>query len=180
MTVFATYEPVYADITDEQSYNFPYEAVGADAIEVYEACDVLAIRKRVAHSDYVIDFHGGERTPTKEAATIRFSREHTPGTTRVVIERNTLIDQTTDLPFVHSFNTRMLEFTLDKLTMICQEMVQRKCTAVSATPITQEITFGSYRTLEDGAVTFALDKLSTIINEISGTAEDCRTTPEDA
>jgi hypothetical protein len=183
MTVFVTYKPTYHDAipdVNRPTYICGWESVGAAAIEVYEIDDETRVRTLVDQSDYSIEFHGGERTPTKEDATITFNREHPSNITRVSLLRNTLIEQVTDMPNVRSFNTRMLEFTVDKVTMICQEMVARKCTAFTATPITQEITFGSYRALEAGAVQAALDKLSTIINEIAATAAPCQPTEEAA
>ncbi len=181
MTVFVTYKPTFHDAipyVDKPAYVCGWESVGAAAIEVYEIDDTNDTRMLVDKTDYSIEFHGGERVPTKEDATITFSREHASNITRVSLVRNTLMEQVTDMPNVRAFNTRMLEFTIDKVTMICQEMVGRKCTAFTNTPITQEITFGSYRVLDEGAVTAAMDKLSTIIKEIAASVAPCLPTEE--
>ena len=186
MTVEATYSPTTREPKDsdveELRYWFRWEWISEDQIEVYEINDTLSTRVKVPKQDYYVTGRAqvGDRGPTKKGGNIYFNRDHPVGTTKVIIERNTLIDQTTDMPNVRAFNTRVIEQTLDYITMICQEMVQRKCSAVTATPITQEVVFGSYLTITASQVNFALNKLANIINEISATVTDCSDTPGEA
>jgi hypothetical protein len=73
----------------------------------------------------------------------------------------------------------MIEFTLDKHTMICQELAYRKCDALVGTEMTQLIRFEAYTPFRANEVTFALDKIIAILAEIAASAEDCRDRPEE-
>ena len=184
MTVLNIYAPIVRDKkTDEQlRYWFDWEWISEDQIEVYEVDQVAGTRTLVPKQDYYIKGEAqiGDRGPTKTEGNVYFNRPHADNISHISIERNSLIVQVTDMPNVRAFNTRVMEQALDYTTMICQEMVQRKCGATTSVPITQEIIFGSYRVITAWQVDAALNKLAKIINEISTTAADCSDTPEEA
>ena len=165
-------------------YGIPWESAGKDDIEIYEiARDANAAerrRERVRPQDYEIRYNKQFRSPINESGNVTITRPHPDWVTHVSIERNTLIDQTVDLKRWSAFNGRMLEYALDKHTMIAQELVQRKCTAVTSIPITQEITFSAYDDLKASVVNFAVNKLLTILWEIKQTAVDCKDDVENA
>lgn len=171
------YQPERFDVNADMEYQFSFEHVGLQSIEVYEL-DADSNRTLVGPTDYTAAF-GVDRLPLYAGGTITFSRPHTPGTERVAIERNTRITQLVDFPTGRNFPAVMVEYTLDKATMICQELVARKCDAVATTPMTQTITFHPYGYFPAAAINSALDKLIAILNEIDGTAEDCRDRPGD-
>lgn len=171
--ILEPYIPESLDVRSDRLYRFTFPSVGAEAIEVYE---LLATGERIKArvQDYQITFASHPRSPLKFRGSVRFYRPHTSNTLKVRMERNTLIDQVTDFTRYAAFNTRMVEFTLDKLTMIAQEIAERKCLAATSVPITQEITFGSYWDISASDINFALDKITQILFEIDQSATDCR------
>ena len=177
MTITAFYEPAEAAINDAQLYPFDFPCVGADAIQVYEVnADGLGLRVR--RQDYFISFGSDPLDPIKANGSVQFTRDHRASTATVRVERNTLITQLVDFPpKVGRFNEQMVEFTLDKMTMICQELAERKCIDpdLISYPISQEINFTAYDDMKASVINFALDKLTQIMLEIdAGGDEACR------
>ena len=184
MTVLVMYAPRIIPVKETQFYTIKWESACKDDIEVYEILQSEdqseRRRERVRPQDYNIFYRRKPESPINEGGNVQFARPHPDWVTHVSIERNTLIDQTVDFPDKTAFNGRMIEYALDKHTMIAQELVQRKCTAITSIPITQEIPFTAYDDLKASVVNFAVNKLVTILQEISQTAVDCKDNLGDA
>jgi hypothetical protein len=178
MTILSAYKREILLPTDDRLYNFSFPCVGPEAVEVYEITGVNT-RNLVKVQDYSIRFSSHARDPLKSNGSIRFNRPHIDDTIRVVIERNTPITQLVDMPVFRSFNGRMVEFVLDKLTMICQEIAERKCGVQTITPITQLITFTAYDDFKASVLNFAMDKMNDILIQIDTSSEDCRDRPDE-
>ena len=177
MTILNQYEPEVYTPTAERFYRFSFPCVGPEAIEVYEIGGGT-VRNLVRVQDYAVKFSSHTTDPLKSNGSIQFNRPHTLGTTNIAIERNTPITQLVDFPVFRNFNGRMVEFALDKLTMICQEIAERKCDAVVTTPMTQLIKFTAYDDFKASVLNFAMNKLRDILQEIDDSAESCRDNPE--
>jgi len=171
MTVTTAYAPVDQTLNAARKYSadFPFSSV--DSVEVYELID--GSRYLVPVSEYTIETFGDTRYGLFDNATVTFSRIHSAGTTGVRIERNTLIDQTVDMPKVDSFVGRSVEYALDKATLICQEIAERKCEVDVTTPITQTYNFTGYFGFVAADINAAVAKLYAIMLEIDTTGEDC-------
>lgn len=164
-----------AAVTEGESLAFDWPSVGLDAIEVFEL-DVDGNRTEVAVQDYTVDFAGFR--PLYTGGNVIFTRPYLADTVTVSIERNTRIYQKVDFPDRRGqFNMNTVEFVLDKLTMICQELVQRKCRLVGGprvtTPITQLAPFYPYGPLPSSILDTVLDKLTQICVEIDAATSNC-------
>lgn len=171
--ITALYAPEAFTPIAKRTYLFTFPYTTADSIEVYEV-DAQNIRTLARPQDYSLVSNGDTRAPIKSSGTIKFSRPHTVGTTAVVIERNTRIDQTVDFPRSRPFNGRMAEYVIDKITMIQQEIAERKCGASGSTPFTQLVTWTAYDDFKAAALNFAVEKLVTNTAAIAASAQDCR------
>jgi hypothetical protein len=175
--IIEAYAPEEYSVNGDRFYRFTFPSVGADAIEVYEVLST-GHRIRVPLQDYTLRFASAPRDPLKYRGSVQFLRAHTDDTELVRIERNTFMDQVVDFKRYTAFNTRMIEFALDKLTMIAQEIANRKCDVGVSVPITQEITFGSYWAIQAQQVNRALEKINRILFEIDQSGSDCRVNNE--
>lgn len=184
MTILTQYSPEEFLLDDSLSYSFTFPAADDAAVEVYEIIDVegTEYRYRVPITDYSLIWNTSEpRYPLRQNGVITFSRAHSSGSVAVSIERNTLIDQTADFPFRDGgFNSRAVEFALDKAMMICQEIASRKCNVVTTTPMTQEIVFRNYGYFPEKHINFQMQKTFDILAEIDASGDDCSETPGDA
>jgi len=174
--ILSQYAPESFLPTAAKKYAFVFENVGPESIEVWEA-DVAGIRSLIPASGYNIRLQP-DLLPLYRGGVIEFTRAHLAGTVGITVERNTRITQLLDFTQAEDFPARMIEFALDKATIICQELVLRKCTAVTSTPLTQTITFQPYGYFPAAAITAALAKITLILKEIDESAGDCRATPE--
>lgn len=178
MTVpLENYEPVEVAINTAREYRFPWKWVGDDSIEVFEI-SINGDRRLVAIQDYLLTTDTNPRSPVKEGGLVTFNRPHRNDVFRVSIQRNTLIVSNLDMPTFQPISMQMIEFALDKLTLIMQEMVKRKCAAFTSTPITQNQLFGAYQQLRGTSIKAALDKAYQIALEIDESADDCFNRPE--
>lgn len=175
--ILEAYAPEEYSTNSDRFYRFTFPSVGKEAIEVYEVLST-GHRVRVRQQEYTIEFASSPRDPLKYRGSVQFLRNHTADTELVRIERNTFMDQVVDFKQWSRFNTRMIEFSLDKLTMIAQEIAQRKCDVGVSVPITQEITFGSYWAIQAQQVNRALEKINRILFEIDQSGSDCRVNNE--
>jgi hypothetical protein len=166
------YAYVQKEIRDDREYLFAFPSVGADAIRVYEI-EPNAAPVLVRQQDYTLTFGSAYRDPLKYNGRVVFNREHGAQVTHVRITRNTYIDQTVDFRRHDPFNTRMIENALDKLTMIAQEISDRKCDA-GLTAINQQVVFGSYWAITAGQLNRSLDKITDILFRIDQKGQDCR------
>ena len=173
----AVYTPVevnYNPLVEE--YAFVLEIIGPEAFELWYV-DAAGTRTLASPDRYVASFNG--QPPLYDSGQVKLTRPAPEGTAVLSIERNTPITQLLDFNNVDPFPMNMVEFTLDKHTMICQELAYRKCDALVGTEMTQLISFDPYTPFYANEVTFALDKIIAILAEIQATAEDCRDKPED-
>jgi hypothetical protein len=183
MTILDPYTPYASTDLTTDTHGFDFPVSSPDAVEVYEIVrltDNTLYQYLVPPGDYTLTFSSPQRTPSLSGGKVEFLRDYYTQTEEIRIKRNTLIDQTVDFPSFTAFNGRMVEYALDKATMICQEIADRKCNVVVATPMTQEIIFDGYRTFDAEALNFATDKLYQILLEIDQSADDCTDTPENA
>lgn len=179
MTVTTTsYAPVVTTINADLEYPFAFPYSEDISIEVFEILNT-GQRVRVDAQDFTLSTSTPFREPTKQGGVIAFNRPHGSTVEEVSVERNTLIVQNADLPVVDALNTRMVEYTLDRLTLILQELASRKCATVTGVTVDQRLVFGSYFALPAASIDAALDKLTAIALAIDTTAEDCRGRPED-
>ena len=183
MTILSQYAPETYALNDAQIYSFTFPAADPSVVEVYENIGgETTFRYLIPVSDYTLLFAGTFDLPLLTQGTVEFSVPHRTGVTSITIERNTLIAQTVSLPAGgrgQEFREDIIEFSLDKAMMICQELSNRKCDVVVNTAMTQELVFGPYDTFSAALVNFQVAKTFTILNEIDSTAQDCRATPED-
>jgi hypothetical protein len=171
------YSPVEVDINADREYRFPWRWVGQDSVEVYEVY-IDGFRRLVPIQDYSLTTDTAPRKPIKEAGLVKFSRPHRNDVIGVRIERNTLIVSNLDTPTFRPISIQMVEFALDKLTLIMQEMNERKCSSVVSTPITQNQLFGAYQQIRGSSIKSALDKAYQIALEIDSSAQDCLENPD--
>jgi hypothetical protein len=181
MTIRDQYAPETYAINDEQVYPFTFPAADPSVVELYENIPGAQDRYLIPVQDYRLTFAGTFDLPLLTQGTITYNVPHRPGVTSITVERNTLIAQTVSLPAGSQtqFREDIIEFSLDKAMMICQELFIRKCDTVVNTAMTQELIFGPYDTFSASLVNFQIDKTLTILQEIDNSAEDCRATPED-
>ena len=173
-----TYQPTvhYAQTAGEYYFRFPI--ADEESLEVYEIASSGA-RTFVPRGKYTIQYGKvNERYPIRYNGTVIY-KDHTPGTVFISIERNTLMKQVHDQSAFWPFNNRMVEFALDRATLICQELVHRKCDAVNSTDMTQLNIITAYDDFRAQTVNNSVKKLFDILLEIDETAESCADTPEE-
>jgi hypothetical protein len=130
MTVNVIYNPeIFA--VDGLSYEYTFETIGADVVEVFEV-DAGGVRTYVDPTGYTIALGSG--VPVYVGGIVTFGSTVTVGTVGIVIERSTPITQLIDLENYGRFPPDVIEFGLDKLTMIAQEMDANKCECDEVTP----------------------------------------------
>jgi hypothetical protein len=173
----AVYTPIEVNyVPNKTEYTFELEIIGADAFELWYL-DADGNRTIASTDRYVVEFNGPP--PIYDSGKVTLTRDPPEGTAQLSIERNTPITQLLDFGAFEPFSMNMIEFTLDKHTMICQELAYRKCDALVGTEMTQLISFEAYTPFRANELTFALDKIIAILAEIAGSAEDCRDRPEE-
>jgi len=131
MTVEIIYIPTVRDYIGLDDYVFDYDIVGAIALEVW-AVDAADVRTFIAPTDYTLVLNG--TAPIYDGGTITLTAEAPVGTVFLSLERNTPITQLVDLQQYGKFSADVVEFMIDKLTMICQEIAASKCDKVDQTP----------------------------------------------
>jgi len=161
---------------------FPWPSVGLESIEVYEV-DAEGVYTLVSANDYTVFFSGANGFLLDyTGGKVQFTRLYSEGATAVSIQRNTLMTQTVDFLNREIFTPEIIEFALDKHTMILQEIAFRKCEDTGGTPvstsITQLIAFSAYGQFMAEALSLGLDKLTQISFEITQAKESCENTPE--
>lgn len=119
MTIESYYTPQTSNINGPQEYPFTFEFIGLDRIFVYEL-DAAGDPTQVDPSDYSL-VPGGS-APLYDGGQINFNRAHGAGVTQVRIERRTEPLQEVVYSTYYSFPSKVVELTLDKLTMLVQEL----------------------------------------------------------
>jgi hypothetical protein len=181
MTILEQYAPETYSINAAQVYTFTFPAADPSVVEVYENVDATT-RYLLPVTAYRLEFIGTIDLPLLTQGRIIFTIPHMTDVVSITVERNTLINQTVSLPAggrQQEFREDIIEFTLDKAMMICQELSQRKCDVGVNTLMTQEIMFGAYDKFSAALVNFQVDKTFTILQEIDNTALPCNAFPED-
>ena len=125
MTVLAeTYTPDVLAYTGLGDYDFTYDIIGEEALEVY-ALNAAGDRTLIAATEYTVVLSG--LAPIWDGGTVTVTGTIPADTTQLSLERNTPITQLVDFSAYWSFPSKDVEFSLDKLTMIAQEIEYRKC-----------------------------------------------------
>lgn len=127
MTVTVIYTPETSVYIGQGTYQFTFESIGADAFELW-AVDATGARTFITTNDYTTEFNGA--TPIFDSGAVTITNDLPAGTTSISMERNTPITQLVDFQPYGRFPADVIEFALDKLTMICQELDARKCNIV--------------------------------------------------
>ena len=184
MPIIKDYVPVEVNPNNQRNYHASINYIEESSIEVYEMIEEggTTYRYLVPVTEYAIEpLSNRPRYPLKDGFRVQFTRQHAVGTVKVRIERNTLIDQTTDFPkHAEQYNGRMVGLAFDKTTMIFQEIAERKCEVVVTTPITQEIDWTAYDDFKANVLWTSIEKLFQIALEIDQTGEDCSDRPDEA
>jgi hypothetical protein len=124
MTVTLQYKPEKFPVDPGQEYTFLFESIGAKAVQVYEM-DVNGDLTFITKDDYNVSF--SEPGPFFNGGTVTFTTAHLPATTHIYIERVTPITQRMNFLAYGRFPADDVEWALDKITMILQELDARKC-----------------------------------------------------
>lgn len=182
MTISLQYQPVKVPWTGERVLDFDFECLGADAFEVWletetEVVDTYS-RVRISPQYYNVVFNGGK--PTYVAGTVTLTGPIPDTVDRISIERNTLITQTCDLKNFAPFQMPTLEYMLDKLVMILQEIMANKCGVQFSIKPLQPYRFEPYTLLSSTVVNTALESAAYYMALIIDLGLDCLETPEAA
>ena len=137
MTITVIYSPESQNYTGLVTYPIGFESIGAEALEIW-AVDASGNRTYLPPSDYTSLFYGD--TPIYDGGEFTMTVPPPVGTVSLSIERNTPITQLVDFQPYGRFGANIVEFALDKLTMICQEIDARKCNKVDQLPTATGIT----------------------------------------
>ena len=185
MTILTTnYQPEYFtpgetnDAGDEITvFRFLFPIIGRIALEVYEIT-LEGVRTLVPLDHYDVIFAGsaGARR-ISTGGRVTFTRPYRDDTFVVSIERNTPITQLADFKKYGLFHMDAIEQTMDKITMILQEIAFRKCNkycrAYATTEITQLVDFYPYGPLRASTLDHVIDKATAIAVEIKAAKNDC-------
>ena len=179
MTIKLAYEPEKVDWDGTREIDFYFESIGAVAFEVWletETDPDVFDRVLVTPQYYNVTF--GPPRPLYNGGTVVLTGTIPDTVTRISLERNTPITQVTDLKEFTPFHMHMLEFVLDKLTMIIQEMAYRKCSVEATLPIEQTIRFETQHPLYASIIDYTLDKVTAYCLQMASTGEDCTDDPD--
>lgn len=179
MSVLTTnYSPVFfTPVTFGEPIRFEYPTTGLESMEVYEITE-FGVRTLVSLDSYFIEFAGqaGLRRVLTGGRVI-FTKPYRADTFVISIERNTPISQISDFKEFGEFHMDTVEFVMDKITMIMQEIAFRKCNKTDGPYVTTEITqlvdfypYGPFRAL---TLDFVINKATTIAAEIKAAKNDC-------
>ena len=179
MTISVLYTAKIYVYTGQTTFYFPWECIGLEALEVWLETGTaergVYDRELLAPQDYYVTFGGG--SPTSIGGTVTVTRS-VPGTVdRVSIERNTPISQLTDLKKFSSFKMPTLEKMLDRLIMIVQELLDKKCGVLFTTVPLQPYRFDEYTVLSATVVDAALEAVKDAIDVLQATGTDCTANP---
>jgi hypothetical protein len=161
MTILVQYAP--EKYTDGIDLPFTFENLGTANVEVWAEVIIsqdppVYVRKQLRPQEFTLILVA--QGPTYKGGIVRLTGQ-IPAGFQISIERNTLMSQTSILPATGTFDMDTLEFMVDKLTMIIQEIAQRKCLSdVINAGITQEIEFNPYRVLYKTSVDHVLDTVT--------------------
>ncbi len=179
MTILTTnYEPAFhTPIEFGEVIRFTYPTIGPAAQEVYEIT-FAGVRTLVSLDSYFIEYAGspGLRKVLTGGQVI-FTVPYREDTFVISVERNTPITQLSDFKKYGEFAMDSIEFVMDKITMILQEIAFRKCNQEGGPYVTTEITqlvdFYAYGPFRASTLDFVIDKATAIALEIKAAKNDC-------
>jgi hypothetical protein len=183
MTVLVQYAPEKFTNDGTLELTFTFESIGAIAIEVYvetaTADPEIFDRVLLLPQSYTLELFGGQET--KKGGKVTLQPGVVPASaTRISIERNTPITQLLDVDFSLPFSVNMIEFAWDKLTMIIQELADKKCSVtIAGGTIDQTIGLRRQSVLYENTLDFAIDKLTDYCLQMDTTGQDCGDKPQD-
>jgi hypothetical protein len=158
-----------------ESLRFNYPTIGDEAMEVYQL-DSVGARTLTPLDAYYIEYTGalGVRTAISGGNVI-FTRPYLDGTTVISIERNTPIYQLADFKQYGEMHMNVIEFVMDKITMILQEISYRKCNIAGGvdSSIDQLVDFYAYGPFRASTLDFVINKATTLAAEIKAAKTDC-------
>jgi len=178
MTVLTTfYEPVFfTPVTAGESIRFTFPNTGLASIEVYEIT-AGGTRNLVSIQDYVIEFAGAPGLrKISTGGRVTFTRAYRSDAYVISIERNTRITQLADFKQVGEFHMDTIEFVMDKITMILQEIAFRKCNKEGGPYvgiIDQLVDFYPYGPFNASTLDHVINKATSIAAEIKAAKNDC-------
>jgi hypothetical protein len=182
MTITVEYSAVKTAFTGQTAFTFPWECLGLQALEVWAETETdtpgTYDRVQLAPQEYYVVFGGG--APTFLAGTVTLTGAIASTVDRISIERNTPITQLADLKNFGPFKMPTLEFMLDKMVMIIQEMLDKKCGVTFTEIPLQPFRFDEYTVLSATVVDAAIEAVADYITVLLTTGTDCRTIPEGA
>ena len=183
MTVTLQYAPEKTPWTGtEREIDFLFECSGPGAFEVWleteSAVPGVYNRVLVSPQNYNVAFNGGK--PTYVAGTVSLTGTIADTVDFISLERNTLITQAVDLQNFGSFMMPNLEYMLDKMTMIIQELMVGKCGLQNTTPPLQPYRFEPYAVLSQRLVNDPLEVIAFYCQALYNLGEDCTSDPANA
>jgi hypothetical protein len=180
MTISTEYSATKYINTGQTEFPFTWESIGLAAIEVWAEfeTDTPGVYDRVLARPDLYTVRFGGVGVTYSGGTVVLNQPSSPFVARISIERNTLITQTVDLKNFGPFKMPVLEFMLDKMVMIIQELADRKCGVSLPSPALQPFFFYEYTVLSATVVDAALQAVISHINLIESMGTDCTSDPE--
>lgn len=182
MTISTEYSATKQAYFGQTEFTFPWECLGLAALEVWAETETdtpgTYDRVLLAPQDYYVTFGGG--TPTFVGGTVTLTGTIASTVDRISIERNTPITQLADLKNFGPFKMPTLEMMLDKMIMILQELLFKKCDISFTSPALQPFVFNEYTVLSATVVDTAIEAVAYYILLIDADASDCKTNPEGA
>lgn len=181
MTVSLQYIPEKTTWTGVREIDFTFECSGPGAFEVWLETETepesgIYDRVQVSPQYYTVTFNGAK--PTFVAGTVLLTGVIPDTVSQISLERNTLITQTCDLKNFAPFQMPTLEYMLDKLVMIIQEMMARKCGLSEEVKPLQPYRFEPYAVLPASLVNHSLEIIAFYCAVIIQLGGDCTDNPE--
>lgn len=182
MTISTEYSATKHAYFGQTTFAFSWECLGLQALEVWAETETdtpgTYARELLAPQDYYVTFGGG--TPTALGGTVTLTGTIASTVDRISIERNTPITQLADLKNFTPFKMPLLEAMLDKMIMILQELLFKKCGISFTSPALQPYVFREYTVLYASVVDTAIEAVAYYILLIDADATDCKADPEGA
>lgn len=180
MTISQNYEAERYTWDGERTLEFTFENSGLDSFEVWFETlvgDGVYTREQVQPQYYDATFYGNK--PTYVGGSVTLTGRIADTVTRISLERNTLITQECDLKNFGAFHMPTLEFMLDKLIMIVQEMVANKCGMDAGDQPMQPYRFSEYTVLFAPVVDAALGIIAFYLLLLRANGADCTDSPDE-
>jgi hypothetical protein len=161
-----------------ESLRFDYPTIGDEAMEIYEI-NALGVRTLTPLDSYYILYSGAIGVQTAiSGGNVIFTRPYLDDTVEISIERNTPIYQLADFKQFGEMHMNVIEFVMDKITMIMQEIAYRKCNVSdgetgTTIEIDQLVDFYAYGPFRATTLDFVINKATGLAAEIKAEKTDC-------